>query len=274
MSTNQAPPTRAQARQRVKAMQAAQAAEERRRQQAVRVVVAVVVIAVIVGLGVLWQMQRSMVKAGAAPQAVTRTADGIVVGDAKDAPQVDVWEDFQCPHCKTFEAASGEKLMKLAAGGKARVVYHTLAFLGPESQRAANAAACAVDAGKFPEYHATLFNNQPIEGTGGFTNEDLVKLGKNVGITDDAFAQCVNSGKYNQWVKDQTEKNSVKWEIYGTPTLYVQGVRVTRNPLEEQLPSEVDVFDPAALTKAVESYRGKPMAPAPNPSMTPLQPLQ
>jgi protein-disulfide isomerase len=135
---------------------------------------------------------------------------------------VDVYEDFQCPHCRTLEARDGKELLAMAAGGEARVVYHPLSFLGPESVRAANAAACAADAGKFPEYHAKLFDSQPLEGSGGFTDSDLIGFGEDVGITGSDFASCVTGDTHASWVtgvQDEARRRGVE----STPTVFVAG---------------------------------------------------
>ncbi len=80
---------------------------------------------------------------------------------------------------------------QLVADASARLVYHPLSFLGEESERAANAFGCSVDEGRPSEYVRVLFENQPAEGTGGFTNEDLVALGESAGVTGGDFETCV-----------------------------------------------------------------------------------
>jgi hypothetical protein len=56
-------------------------------------------------------------------------------------------------------------------------------FLGPESVRADNALALAAEADRFDELRRALFAAQPPEGTGGFTTEDLLRLGAGVGLS-------------------------------------------------------------------------------------------
>ena len=47
---------------------------------------------------------------------------------------------------------------------------------------------------------AALFAEQPPEGTGGFTTEDLLRLGARVGLTGADFTSGVQTGRYEQWV--------------------------------------------------------------------------
>ena len=66
-------------------------------------------------------------------------------------PTIDIYEDYQCPVCKEFEALDHTTIQALAAQNKARVVYHSINIIGPNyggqantsSLRAASAAAAA-----------------------------------------------------------------------------------------------------------------------------------
>src|SRR5271155_4994760 len=53
---------------------------------------------------------------------------------------------------------------------------------GGRPVRADNALALAAEPGQFDELRKALFAGQPREGTGGFTTEDLVRFGAQVGL--------------------------------------------------------------------------------------------
>ncbi|OBI99884.1 hypothetical protein A5624_09370 [Mycobacterium sp. 1482292.6] len=57
-----------------------------------------------------------------------------------------------------------------------------------DSTRAAAAAAAASDARRFREYARALFEYQPPEGGPGLTDDELIILGRTIGITDPSFA--------------------------------------------------------------------------------------
>ena len=83
------------------------------------------------------------------------------------APTVDLYEDFQCPICGQFEAL-GAPIRALARPAKIKLVTHTMTFLDDNLQqrllaRAASAAACAADAGKFGPYHDAVYAGQPAK---------------------------------------------------------------------------------------------------------------
>jgi protein-disulfide isomerase len=115
------------------------------------------------------------------------------------APVLDVYEDFQCPACATMERRLGGTFKELAAQGKVRVVYRPFQLfqqdpLMSNSRRAANAAAC-VPVDKWIPYHDRLFDEQPAEGATGFTPRSLIRWGADLGVTDPAFAACVNQNQ-------------------------------------------------------------------------------
>ena len=72
--------------------------------------------------------------------------------------------------------------------------------------------------------HHALYANQPQEGTAGPTNEELIATGRSVGLGD-AFATCVNDGKYETWPDHTTDAASARG-VSGTPSVFVNGTKV------------------------------------------------
>ncbi|ONI92405.1 protein-disulfide isomerase [Saccharothrix sp. ALI-22-I] len=195
----------------------------------------VVVLALVVIGGVIWT------KSGedeplTVPQGITgvsapivREAGVVVVGKDSAKVTIDLYEDFLCPACGNFKKIYGDQIKREIEAGTLKVRYHALPFLikysTPEgySRDSANAALCAADENKFWEYHETLFAKQPEEGGPGYTKEELVKLGTDLGITGETFKQCVDSGAHE---KDaQAELDAVKGtgNFAGTPTVMKDG---------------------------------------------------
>lgn len=192
------------------------------------------IIAIVVGvIGIMvvpTVISKNSHKPVTAPSSVS-TADGSGItfnGDVQGVPQIDLWEDFQCPICQQFESVNSAYVNSLVADKKAKVVYHILSFIGPDSIRAANASACAADEGKFLPFHNALYAAQPKENSGAWTNSALVGIGKSIGLTSSAFASCVNDGKYSSWVA-QVAADGVKKKVNSTPTVFVNGKEINRN---------------------------------------------
>ncbi|MGW5479945.1 DsbA family protein [Streptomyces sp. NPDC004008] len=166
------------------------------------------------------------------PASASPTGDGIVVGDGP--VQVDAFLDFLCPFCKQFEEKSGPILDELGADGAISLVYHPMGFLDGlsttrYSSRASAASGCASDGGHFMDYLYALFANQPPENGPGLSDDELVELGRAVGLGDSSFAACVRQGVYLDWSSYVTAM-AVQRGVGGTPTVTVQGVPVPANP--------------------------------------------
>ena len=155
-----------------------------------------------------------------------------VVSDADDkaivfnqgAPlKLSIWEDFQCPVCQQFEASFGFYIEDLVKSGEAEVAFHTASFLGPESRRAANAGYCAADEGRFLDFHKAMYAIQsPIENSGFWNPDNLIRIGEKVGITSESFATCVRDDAKRDLVNTVAE-SMMKYGVEGTPTVFING---------------------------------------------------
>lgn len=155
------------------------------------------------------------------------------------AKTVDVYEDFQCPFCKQLEAHNGKQMQSMAADGNVKLVVHVKTFLDDRlgnngSALAANAAYCAADAGKFPQFHSTVFANQPATEGEGYTDDQMKTFGKDAGISGsayDTFVKCVADQKYKDYAR-ATETQSGKDGVTSTPTVMIDGKEVDQNGTE------------------------------------------
>ena len=155
--------------------------------------------------------------------------DGTIRVGADEAPvTVTVYEDFRCPFCGRFENNFGPLLADYAESGKIKVDYHIASFLdaklgGTGSVKAANAARCSVDAGRFAAYHSVLFRNQGDESHDGYTTAQLLELARQVpGLRGEAFDTCVSTDANATWVAD-VETAFEKSGVSSTPTIAIDG---------------------------------------------------
>ena len=227
---------------------------------------AVVVLTLLVIGGVIWtiadrnQTEGQVIDAGKTASSlagdVTQKRTGVVVTVGKPGAKatIDVYADFLCPICGEFEKQYKGQIEQAINDGKLQVRYHMVPLLNQRSSPpgysldSANAALAAADAGKFLQFHDALFANQPEEGKRGYDKTQLIQLGKDVGITDPAFAQTVNAGTYDQQLNTafQQIENDPKLAQdfgggqtgFGTPTVTANG-------------SIVSWQDPNWLTKVI-----------------------
>jgi protein-disulfide isomerase len=148
--------------------------------------------------------------------------------ELQDVPFIEIYEDFQCPACQRFEAIVGEYVEDLINTKKAKVAYHPLSFLGPESQLAANAAGCAADEGKFIQFHKLLYANQPAENSGAWSSGYFATLSLGLGIQSKEYDKCIANNEYKEWVVNVANEGA-KRNINSTPTVFINGKEIDRN---------------------------------------------
>ena len=165
---------------------------------------------------------------GTLPGKVDSAAGDGIVFNAGLPTKIDVFEDFQCPICKLFEDPIGGYLTSLITEKKAQVTYHPLSFLGngtkdDESIAASNAAYCAVDEDKFLDFHKALMDVQSqVENSGFLNTENLLTIGKKIGITSAKFTDCVTNK--SKLVNEVAATESMqRYGVQGTPTTLING---------------------------------------------------
>ncbi|MGW7071421.1 DsbA family protein [Streptomyces sp. NPDC054855] len=164
----------------------------------------------------------------------------ITVGDPKAGHTVKLYEDARCPICKKFEETGAQALVKPVAEGKVKVEYTLASFLdknlgGSGSVNAANALRASVEAGKFPQFHAAVFANQPERETeDAFTPAFLLKIADSVdGLRGAAFDKAVKKGTYKGWVGEAMQAFTDDG-MQGTPTVVIDGKKAESNSLFDQ----------------------------------------
>jgi protein-disulfide isomerase len=167
--------------------------------------------------------------------------DDKTLGDANAEVTLILYEDFQCPFCGKFAEESEEIIRNTyVRDGSVRFVYRDFAFLGPESVRAAEAARCAGDQGKFWEYHDYLFTHQNGENNGAFADPNLKTFAVSVGLNASSFNQCMDGEKYAKAVADSTLEGHDAG-VNGTPKGFIlKGDKVV---------STIDGAEPFSMVK-------------------------
>lgn len=192
------------------------------------------VVAVVIGVVLIMLVPTVISNQGDSSAALPASASiedgyGIVFNkDLASVPFIEIYEDFQCPSCARFESIAGGYIQELIATKKAKVAFHTLSFLGRESQVAANAAACSADQGKFLEFHKTLYANQSTGNSGVWSTGYLSTLGLGLGIASPEYDKCVKNQDYKGWVKNVADAGSNR-NINATPTVFINGKEIDRD---------------------------------------------
>jgi protein-disulfide isomerase len=158
---------------------------------------------------------------------------GVLVGNARAGRNMVLFEDPQCPYCRQFEELNGSLITSALQSGALAVEYRMRCFLGPESVRADNALALAAEVGRFDELRRALFAAQPPEGSGGFTIEDLLRVGAQEGIGDPDFVSGVRTARYEEWVLAREAAYQAQ-DPQGTPAAWLDGAPLEARVLFDQ----------------------------------------
>ncbi|MEU6893629.1 thioredoxin domain-containing protein [Streptomyces sp. NPDC046557] len=277
--------TKRSARERLLAERERQKKKDKRRRTLIvsAAVVGVLGLAAVVGL-IAANTGKGDKSANAGPVAAPSGATGkdalaIQSGKPEAKSTLTVWEDFRCPACKAFEDNYRSTVHDLEARGLLKVDYHLVTLIdgnmrGTGSLNAANAAACAQDAGKFPAYHDVLFENQPQETDDAYAKKArLLELaGKVAGLDTPAFRSCVNDSTHNSWVAKSHEAFRAA-KFRGTPSVLLNGKDIfadQANPLTPQKLKEAVEAAGKGNGGAQPAPKGKGSpSPAASPSVSP-----
>jgi len=180
---------------------------------------------------------------------------------ADGAPTLEIFQDFQCPNCKSLETSLADTLQQVMESGSAKVVFRTMTFLDSlnsssnedSSTRAATAAACAdtLNNNYYFDFARQIYENQPTTEGDGYSDTLLREtIPAAVGITGDQltqFQQCYDqkeTGKFVQSVDDAATADG----ITGTPVYLLNGTNITADLQGSDDPATTLTDDIAAVS--------------------------
>jgi protein-disulfide isomerase len=149
-------------------------------------------------------------------QEVTVAANDPVRGPANAPVTIIEYSDYQCPFCARVNPTLDR--VRQEYGDKVRIVFKDFPLPNHlEAPKAAEAAYCAGDQGKYWEMHDRLFANQQA-----LQLPALKQHAVSVGLNAAAFNECLESGKHTARVADNLKAGEALG-VGSTPTLYVNG---------------------------------------------------
>ncbi|MFI0482255.1 DsbA family protein [Actinomadura sp. 9N215] len=195
------------------------------------------------------QLKAGQIAGGA---EATPLADGslAMARPGVTTPVVDVYEDFACPHCGTFDRMHDPMLKQLAVSGRAKVVFHPMVIFSESNQpahgnavRAAAALRCVGDGARWLSYQDALYSHQPASlSTQGYATADLISYAGPLGLTGDGFTSCVENQRYAESVKT-VSRGYISSGVQSTPSVRVNGRAINNS----------DTGSADALRRAIET---------------------
>jgi protein-disulfide isomerase len=149
------------------------------------------------------------------PSADLNVAKAYTKG-SQDAPVVFVeFADYECPYCQKVNPQLEQ--LKKEYGDKVALVYKDFPLpMHHGSEKAAEAARCAGEQGKFWEYHDVLFSSKQLEV------DALKEHARALNLDTGKFDSCLDNGTQAAAVnQDLEEAHSLG--LTGTPSFFVNG---------------------------------------------------
>jgi protein-disulfide isomerase len=123
--------------------------------------------------------------------------------------------DYECPYCQKVAAAVNK--LRADMGDKINFTYKDFPLpMHARAEKAAEAARCAGEQGKFWEYHDEIFHSKELD-------VDQLKAqahALNLNTTD--FDKCLDTGAEADAI-DKDRKEGQKLGISGTPSFFING---------------------------------------------------
>ena len=224
-----------------------------------------IIIASVVGLAVIAVAVVLIAGGGSDDSKSTASSGGTVAGLAetnallkgipqdagslgqKDAPiTMTEFADLQCPFCKQFALTTYPIIVnKYVATGKLRVEFKTLTFIGPDSEKAARAAAAAGQQKRESYFTQLWYFNQGQENSGYATDEFINKIWKAAGV-DPTQAKKFADSQASMVPVVAAQKGAEKYGVVSTPTFLIGE---TGKP---QTKFDVDLSDADAFKAAID----------------------
>lgn len=204
-----------------------------------------VIIIVSLLIGGFWLLSSKSQNSSEAAVEHSRTPDPVAnmqsplsKGNKSATVSLIQYSDFLCPSCSYFSTQIMPTIeKKYIDTGKIKFEFRPMAFIAPGSTTADEGANCAVEQGKFWQYHDATYNyvwnsafSKGVDPkTTTILTADIVKqIATATGINAANFNTCLESGRYRHRVADSTNAaNAVG--VTSTPTILVNGKKLNGN---------------------------------------------
>ncbi|PIN75419.1 disulfide bond formation protein DsbA [Candidatus Woesearchaeota archaeon CG10_big_fil_rev_8_21_14_0_10_36_11] len=145
--------------------------------------------------------------------------DDAVLGSSNAPITIVEFSDYECPFCARFYAQTLQQIeTQYVDTGKVKLIFRDFPLsFHQQAQKAAEAAECAGEQGKYYEMHNALFENG-VEG--GVTS--FKKFALNLGLNTAMFNTCLDTGAMASEIQ-QDFLDGQRAGVQGTPAFFING---------------------------------------------------
>ena len=167
-----------------------------------------------------------------------------VLGSSNAEIEMIEYCEFEGPFCERFFSDTFPTIKKkYIDSGKVKFVFRDFPLsFHPNSQKAAEAAQCALEQDEFWKMHDLLFENQSNLSVSLYK-----QLARQIGLNTSEFNDCIDSAKYAPEVLDDFVDGQNEG-VSGTPTFFINGEKIVgaqptdvfERKIDELLGEEID----------------------------------
>ena len=156
-------------------------------------------------------------------EAMSRTfgleLEGRPLLGSEDAPVTIVeFTDYECAFCRRYNQTTFPLLLEQYGDRVSYAVRHfPVSYQHRRAHKAAQAAECAGDQGKFFEFHNVLFRQTPA-----LDENSLIRYAAMLRLNTDVFQACLQSGVKSGIVDDDMQAGIARG-LPGTPAFLING---------------------------------------------------
>jgi len=141
-----------------------------------------------------------------------------VRGNPKAKVMIVEFSDFQCPYCGGVQATLQSVLAKHPETVALAYRDMPMSKIHPLARKAAEAARCAGEQGKFWEYHDLLFADQSK-----LDQDGLMDKARTLKLDEQRFESCLGSEKFRAQIQ-QDSQDGMRAGVSGTPGFFINGI--------------------------------------------------
>ena len=166
-----------------------------------------------------------------------------VLGDANAPVTIVEYASLTCIHCANFHNETLPAIKtKYVDTGKVKIVFREFPF-DPLATAASMLARCAPEQRYWPMLDL-FFKTQDVWARSDKPLDALLVLARQAGFTQESFEACLKNQSVYDGINAMRKRGSETFAVNSTPTLFVNGQRMTGNRSIEEMEKMIEPLLP------------------------------
>ena len=141
--------------------------------------------------------------------------------------QVEIFADFQCPACMSYNETIQPIFEEYAASGKLTITFRQfpLTNIHKNAKWDAIAALCSAEQWGYMDYKKWLYAMEKEKVGKTATDADRIAIATTIGLDEAKFTSCLTNKTYEKQVESDIALGDSRG-VTGTPTTYLDGIKI------------------------------------------------